>query len=92
MFDVGLLEILLILVVALIVIGPDRLPEVARGLGKAFRVLRKLFDEVKGVWDGIADIPEPQAKPVAKTQAKPRTVTKKKTTRQKATSKNGRSK
>jgi sec-independent protein translocase protein TatB len=34
MFDVGFLEIAVILVVALVVIGPERMPEVARSVGK----------------------------------------------------------
>lgn len=80
MFDVGLLEIVVVLVVALIVIGPDRLPEVARGLGKAFRMMRKLFGEFKEIWDGIADIPDEPA-------AMPKPTAKKKTAK-----KNGRSK
>ena len=38
---IGIWEILLILVVALIVLGPRRLPEIARTLGKAVRAIRK---------------------------------------------------
>jgi len=39
--DMGTLEILLILVVALIIWGPGKLPEIARMLGKTVRTLRK---------------------------------------------------
>ena len=39
--DMGPLEILLILVVALIIWGPHKIPEIARTLGKAVRALRK---------------------------------------------------
>ena len=38
---IGIGEILLILVVALIIWGPQRLPEIARTLGKMMRALRK---------------------------------------------------
>ncbi len=38
---IGIGEILLILLVALIIWGPQRLPEIARTLGKVMRVLRK---------------------------------------------------
>lgn len=41
MFGIGTPELLVILVVALIVLGPKRLPEVARTLGKGLAELRK---------------------------------------------------
>lgn len=40
-FGIGPLEVLLILIVALIVFGPGRLPEIARTLGKTIRAVRK---------------------------------------------------
>jgi len=40
-FDMGPLEILLILVVALIIWGPGKIPEIARTLGKMIYTLRK---------------------------------------------------
>ncbi|HZD16884.1 MAG TPA: twin-arginine translocase TatA/TatE family subunit [Actinomycetota bacterium] len=46
MFNIGPQELLLILVVALLVVGPRRLPELARSLGKGIRELRKAQDEV----------------------------------------------
>jgi sec-independent protein translocase protein TatA len=39
--DMGMGEILLILVVVLIIWGPGKIPEIARMLGKTIRVLRK---------------------------------------------------
>jgi len=47
MFDVGFSEILVIAVVALIVIGPERLPKVARTLGHMFGRLQRYAAEVK---------------------------------------------
>ena len=41
MFGIGAPELLVIFVVALIVLGPERLPEVARALGKAMAELRR---------------------------------------------------
>jgi sec-independent protein translocase protein TatB len=41
MFDVGIPEILVILVVAVIVFGPDRLPDYARQAGRMVRQLRQ---------------------------------------------------
>lgn len=42
MFDVGIFEVLVILVVAVVVFGPDRLPEFARQAGQLVRRLRVL--------------------------------------------------
>jgi len=40
-FGVGPMEILLILVVALIIFGPGKLPEIGRVMGRAMRTLKK---------------------------------------------------
>lgn len=45
MLGVGFPELLLILVVALVVLGPQRLPEVARMLGRAYAQLRRASEE-----------------------------------------------
>jgi sec-independent protein translocase protein TatB len=47
MFDIGFSEILVVGVVALIVIGPERLPKVARTLGHMFGRLQRYVNEVK---------------------------------------------
>lgn len=47
MFNIGPMELLLILLVALVVVGPRRLPEVGRSIGKGLRELRKAQDEVR---------------------------------------------
>lgn len=47
MFDIGFSEIFIIAVVALIVIGPERLPRVARTLGHLFGRLQRYVAEVK---------------------------------------------
>lgn len=47
MFGMGMSEIFLILAVALIVIGPKKLPEVAKGLGKGYAEFRKYINEFK---------------------------------------------
>ena len=47
MFDIGFSEILVIGVVALIVIGPERLPKTARMLGHLFGRLQRYVSEVK---------------------------------------------
>ena len=47
MFDIGFSEIVVIGVVALIVIGPERLPRTARMLGHLFGRLQRYVNEVK---------------------------------------------
>lgn len=49
MFNIGPGELALIAVVALLVLGPKRLPELARGIGKFMREFRRQTDEVRGV-------------------------------------------
>ena len=47
MFDIGFSEIVVIAVVALVVIGPERLPKTARTLGHLFRRLQRYVSDVK---------------------------------------------
>jgi Tat protein translocase TatB subunit len=53
-FGVGLPEILLIAVVALIVLGPERLPEAARAAGKAIRDLRQAVEPARSAWTELS--------------------------------------
>ena len=47
MFDIGFSEIVVIAVVALIVIGPERLPKAARTMGHLFGRLQRYVNDVK---------------------------------------------
>jgi sec-independent protein translocase protein TatB len=47
MFGIGMPELLLILALALIVLGPKKLPELARALGKGLSEFRRATDELK---------------------------------------------
>ncbi|MBI5643592.1 MAG: twin-arginine translocase TatA/TatE family subunit [Deltaproteobacteria bacterium] len=47
MFGIGLPEMVLILVAALIFIGPDKLPDLAKALGRAFSEFKRATDEIK---------------------------------------------
>jgi sec-independent protein translocase protein TatB len=47
MFGIGMPELLLILGLALIVLGPKKLPELAKALGKGIAEFRRATDELK---------------------------------------------
>jgi TatA/E family protein of Tat protein translocase len=73
------LEIILILAVALIVIGPERMPEVMRAVGKVLRELRLASNTVlHELTDGLDEQP-PKARPSAPTNGQPPTPPSEKT-------------
>ena len=62
MFNIGPEEIILILVIALIVFGPKRLPEIGRTVGKSLREFRKASDDIRQELSLHLDY-EPEAAP-----------------------------
>ena len=64
MFGIGFQEMLIILVVALIVFGPKRLPDLARSLGKGIAEFKKASEEVrKGIEDAVQEEEKTTAPP-----------------------------
>lgn len=51
MFGVGTSELLVILLIALIVLGPKEIPKVARTLGRAMREFQRVTDELRHTID-----------------------------------------
>ena len=51
MFGLGFGEIVIILVLALVLLGPQKLPEVAKQLGKGLRDFKKASDDLKGQFE-----------------------------------------
>ena len=64
MFGIGMPELLLILGLALIVLGPKKLPELAKTLGKGLAEFRRATDELKDEFRKVeADLDEPPPPP-----------------------------
>ena len=58
MFGMGFPELILIMVIALIVIGPNKLPDLARALGKGMAEFRKATQDIKDSLDLDGDFQE----------------------------------
>ncbi len=74
MLNIGLPELILILVVALLVFGPNRLPELARSLGKGLAEFRRASADLRSQF--MEPPPEPpRPAPAATTSALPAEAT-----------------
>lgn len=54
--NLGMPEILIILVIALIVFGPRKLPELGKSLGKAMGQFRRASEDFKRTWEQEVDL------------------------------------
>lgn len=72
MFGIGMQELLLIFVVAMIVLGPKKLPELAKTLGRAAREFRKASTDLKQAI-GLDDEHDAHIKSDAEISKKPAT-------------------
>lgn len=63
MFGIGPQEIILILVGALIIFGPQRLPEIAAQIGKTIRDVRRMSDDLTGEFQRSMSLDEPTPTP-----------------------------
>ncbi|MFU2207440.1 Sec-independent protein translocase protein TatB [Solidesulfovibrio sp. C21] len=55
MFGIGSTELVVILIVALIVIGPSKLPDLMRTLGKGMAEFRRMSNDVKSTFEAEVD-------------------------------------
>ncbi|HZP89754.1 MAG TPA: twin-arginine translocase TatA/TatE family subunit [Actinomycetota bacterium] len=60
MFNIGPLELMVILIVALLVVGPRRLPELGRSIGRGLREFRRAQEEVQRTLQLTLDETEPE--------------------------------
>ena len=63
MFDIGLQELVVIFVIALLVFGPKNLPQLGRALGRAMREFRRASDEFRSTIETNLQINEPDPIP-----------------------------
>lgn len=64
--QIGPLEILVVAVLALLVFGPEKLPEIGRSLGKGLNQIKKMASDVKSEFDlSIDDEPATPASKAA---------------------------
>ena len=63
MFGIGAPELVVILVIALIVFGPGKLPEIGSALGKGVRDFRKAFEGADEDLKKIDEEQKPQSAP-----------------------------
>src|ERR1051326_8805849 len=58
--NLGFSEMVMIFIVALLVFGPKKLPELGKSLGKGIREFKKATDDLKSSWeDQVKDIAAP---------------------------------
>jgi Tat protein translocase TatB subunit len=82
MFGIGMTELLVILVIGLLVLGPKRLPELARSLGRGLAEFRRASSDVRREFLQVSEEaridpssltaepdPEPQATPEAQDES-----------------------
>ncbi len=62
---IGIPELLIILALVLLIFGPKRLPEMAKGLGQSVREFRKGVRDMKKDFDDETADDQPKAAPVA---------------------------
>jgi Tat protein translocase TatB subunit len=56
MFGFGFSEVMVILIIALLVVGPKKLPEVAKMIGRGYAQFKRAFEDIKDTVDLDLDL------------------------------------
>ena len=71
MFNLGLSEIVLISIIALIFIGPKQLPEIARTIGRALNELKRASEDLSGSITNVKSYSQEEAPPPLRKESAP---------------------
>jgi Tat protein translocase TatB subunit len=72
MFGIGMTELMVIFVIGLLVLGPKRLPELARSLGKGLAEFRRASNDLRRGFADVAEEAQIEPPPLPRNQPGPR--------------------